>query len=265
MTRANIGFYLHSRRFKAILPIYVALALIYPVLYGTNVLQRPVDVYSYTSNTLGGVISIISATVLLAALLAGDSISQDFGRQGFFTLTQPIRRSEIMLARTFTAFIFSTVAMLIWVGIGIATGFAFYGVAVANSALIFAVSILFVGSVVSFVVLFSSLFKSPNTSIVVSVLAVWFIMPLIEGILDLVGIEPWSLLTYAGDVVTNLAEISYPQHFVSIPVTEGNVSITVTTFEPYVWEAVAIMAAYLVASLALAWFVYSRKELKEAS
>jgi ABC-type transport system involved in multi-copper enzyme maturation permease subunit len=263
MVRADIGFYLHTRRFKVALPIYVILALIIPILYGAGVLQKPPDINDYTASALG---ELVSATVLLTALLAGDSISQDFGRQGFFTLTQPVRRSEIMLARTLAAFLFSEVAMLLWIGIGLASGYVFYGAVVANWGLILAISALFVGSVVSFVVLFSSLFKGPSISVVVSVLVVWLVMPLITGVLDLAGVEPSFLLTYAGDVITNLTAVSYPQHVTSITASGGGgITITITTFEPYVWEGVVIMAAYLVASLALAWLIYSRKELKDAS
>ncbi len=262
MVKADMRFYLHTRRFKVILPFYIIVALLFPILYGTNVLSKPLLVNDYTASAFG---ELVSFTVLLVALLAGDSISQDFGRQGFFTLTQPVRRSEIMLARTFAAFVFSTVVMLVWIGIGLATGFTFYGAVVANWALILVTSVLLVGSVVSFVVLFSSLFKSPSISIVICVLVVWLVMPIITGVLDLVGVEPWFLLTYASDAITNLTAVSYPQHFVSTSVTEGGTTITVSAYTPYLWEGALIMVAYLVISLALAWVVYSRKELTEAS
>lgn len=264
MMRANMGFYLHTKRFRIIFPLYIVLALIFPILYGTNVLQKPPDIYSYTSSALG---ELVSATVLLVAMLAGDSISQDFGRQGFFTLTQPVRRSEIMLARTLAAFVFAVFALFVWIGIGLITGYAFYSAAVTNVGLILALSLLFAGSVVSFVVLFSSLFRSPTVSVVISVLVVWLVMPVIEGVLDLAGVEPWFLLTYAGGVVDDLATNPYPAHVVSLPVSTSasGISITVTTFTPYVWEAAVIMVAYLVVSLGLAWLVYSRKELTEAS
>jgi ABC-type transport system involved in multi-copper enzyme maturation permease subunit len=264
MFRANLSFYLRTRRFKVVFPLYVALGLIFPVLYGANVIQKPPDVNSYTTDALS---ELVFATVLLVALLTGDAISQDFGRQGFFTLTQPVRRSEIMLARTLAAFAISAFAMVVWIGVGLVSGYILYTAVVANAALILALSILLVGAGVSFVVLFSSLFRSPTVSVVISVLAVWFVMPIISGVLELVGVEPWFLITYAGSVVDNLAMSSYPQHVVVTPVSSGSgaPTITVTTYNPYVWEAAAIMAAYLVASLVLAWLVYSRKELTETS
>jgi ABC-type transport system involved in multi-copper enzyme maturation permease subunit len=263
MVRANMSFYLHTRRFKVILPIYIIVAFIFPVLYLTKVYQPP-DVYSYTSSALA---ELVSLTVLLVALLAGDAISQDFGRQGFFTLTQPVRRSEIMLARTLAAFIFSAVAMMVWIGIGFITSFAFYATVIPNMALYIALAVLFVASVISFVVLFSSLLRSPTTSVVLSVLVVWFLMPIITEVFDLVGIEPWFLLTYAGEGLGDLTQASYPVHFTSTPINTGTsgVSITLNSYVPYVWETAAIMAGYFLVSLVLAWIVYSRKELTEAS
>ena len=259
-----MSFYLRTRRFRVIFPLYVALGLIFPVLYGANVLQKPPDINSYTTDALG---ELVFATVLLVGLLAGDAISQDFGRQGFFTLTQPVRRSEIMLARTLAAFAISAFAMVVWIGISLVSGYMFYSAVVANTALILGLSLLLVGAVVSFVVLFSSLFRSPTVSVVISVLVVWFIMPIISGVLELVGVEPWFLITYAGSVVDNLAMSSYPAHIMTTSASggSGGPTITVTVYNPYIWEAAAIMVAYLVVSLVLAWLVYSRKELTEAS
>jgi ABC-2 type transport system permease protein len=263
MVRANMSFYLHTRRFKVILPLYITVAFIFPVLYITKVYQ-PSDVYTYASNALA---ELVSLTVLLVALLAGDAISQDFGRQGFFTLTQPVRRSEIMLARTLAAFVFSVIAMMAWIGIGFITSYAFYAAVIPNTALYVALAILFVASVVSFVVLFSSLLRSPTTSVVLSVLVVWFLMPIITEVLDLVGIEPWFLLTYAGEGLGDLTQATYPVHFTSMPINTGTsgISITLNSYTPYIWETAAIMAGYFLVSLVLAWLVYSRKELTEAS
>ena len=264
MFKAVVGFYLHTRRFRIIFPLYMILALLFPILYGVSIIQRPPDIYSYTQDALG---NFVFATVLLVALLTGDAISQDIGRQGFFTLTQPVRRSEIMLARTLAAFAFSAFSILAWIGVGLVTGYAFYAAAVPNWWSILAFSLFFVASLTSFIVLFSSLFKSGTVSVVISVLAVWLVMPIISGVLELVGVEPWFLISYAGGVVTALAQQSYPLHSTSINATSGGTgpSITVTIFNPYAWEAGLIMAGYLAISLALAWFVYSRKELKEAS
>jgi ABC-type transport system involved in multi-copper enzyme maturation permease subunit len=153
--------------------------------------------------------------------------------------------------------------MLVWMAVGLVTGYAFYQSVVGNVGLIFGLSVLLVGSLVSFVVLFSSLFKTPNTSVVVVTMVVWFVMPIITGILEFVGVEPWFLIYYAGGTITALTELTYPPHSVTISAPGGGQTISITTFTPYVWEAALIMVGYLVASLVLAWVVYSRKELKD--
>jgi len=45
----------------------------------------------------------------------------------------------------------------------------------------------------------------------------------------------------------------------------GGSGPTLTIYTPTVPEGVAIMIGYLLVSLALAWFVYSRRELKGVS
>jgi ABC-type transport system involved in multi-copper enzyme maturation permease subunit len=260
MLKANMEFYIHTKRLRIFFPVYIALAVLFPILYVANILPKPPDLNTYAGLAWG---NLVFAAVLLVGLLGGDAISQDFGRQGFFTLTQPVRRSEIMLARSLAAFVFSALTILVWMAVGLVTGYAFYQSVVSNVGLIFGLSVLLVGSLVSFVVMFSSLFKTPNTSVVVVTMVVWFVMPIVTGILELVGIEPWFLIYYAGGAIIALTEPTYPQHSTTIPAAGGGQTINVTTFTPYVWEAALIMVGYLVASLVLAWIIYSRKELKD--
>ncbi len=261
LLRTYASFYLHTRRFQAIFALYLIADILVPLLSLTNVLPRPANIYDYANIAMS---NFAFTAMLPASLMAGDAISQDFSRQGYFTLTQPVRRSEIMAARFLSAFAISLLTMLVWLGGGMSGAYALYGTVLPNTPAIVMLLVLFVASATSFVVLFSSIFRSPMVSLIVSVVVVLLLMPIASGILELLGVEPWPLITYAGSVVGALAASSYPPHFQPLP---GNPSplVPVALFTPFVWEAAAIMAAYLLISLGLAWLIYSRKEIKEVS
>ena len=229
----------------------------------TGTIPKSPDVYAWFQL---GFLYFTTSAALVAGLLGGDALSQDFGRQGLFTLSQPIRRSEIMLARYAATFIAS--AMII-PGVYELIGFSFakyiYGQLVPTAPLIVAMSLLLTAAVVAFVVLFSSLFKSPSISIIVAIIFVWIVMPLISSIMVLVHVEPWFLLTYAGNVLQALAQPTYPPNVQTVQISPQSGLPMVMVYNPTVLEATGIMIGYLVVSLLLAWIVYSRRELKETA
>ncbi len=262
MLRAHLKFYVHTRRFFILLPLYLALALAVPALYLTGVIEKPPDVYAFA---LVSQSNFVNLAVLAAAMLAGDAISQDFSRQGLFTLTQPIGRAQIMLSRALAAFLLAALTMLLWIGIGFAFSEVFYGSVVPNSGVIVAMAVVFVAAVVSFVMLFRSLFKSATVSVIVGVVVVWLVMPILSSNLELVGIEPWFLLSYGSLVVAALSAEAYPPHSQVVNLGPGGPRPTMTMYYPTVPEAAYIMLAYLAASFVITWLVYSRRELKETA
>ncbi len=267
LLKTYLKFYVTTKRFLVIIPLFLLLFLLFPVFIAAGVVSKPADAYAWV--TLG--FSNFSFSVaLVAGLLAGDSLTQDFSRQGLFTLTQPIRRSVILLARYGSATLASIIVIVVayWVP-GLIASEAFYQSLVPSIPEIFVLSMVFVASIVAFVVLFSSLFKSSTISIILSIVFLTILMPTISMFLPFAGVEPWFLITYAQGALGGLAQRTYPPHvqqstFPIFGPGAGSGPI-VTLYTPSVPEALAIIFAYLLVSLLLAWLVYSRRELKDVS
>ena len=139
------------------------------------------------------------------------------------------------------------------------TGYLFYGKFVPNILEVAAMGLLLTASMVAFVMLFSSLVKNPAVSVLLSVIVVLIGMGIISGIAEVANVEPWFLLACAGGAVPGLGQRTYPQHFQ----TYGGQGFHISIYTPYVSEAIEIMVAYLLISIALAYLVYSRRELRE--
>jgi len=252
----NLKFYTRTRRFQVILPLFALLSALEPLLVLAGVVPKPPDVYAFTQGALA---QFSEYVLLVCAVLAGDAISRDFSREGYFTLTQPVRRSEIMLARFLSAFTAALIVLLVIVGIGVGFSEYMYSGVVPNIIQITLVGLLYAASLTAFVMMFSSLSKSAALSIVTAILVLIIAMPIVQSVVEfLSGVEPWFLITYASEVISNLAQQSYPPHLV----TERFGSRTIYLYSPGTLEGVAIMFGYLVVSGLVAWAVYSRKELK---
>jgi ABC-2 type transport system permease protein len=238
------------------LVLYMLVILLYPALILAGVIQKP----SLVSDFIGTPVGFFGDLATLgSALLAGDAISQDFSRQGLFTLSQPFGRTRIMLTRYISALSVSAGLALAFFVIAAVTGYAYYGQLTPNFAEMVGFAVLYVAALVAFVMLFSALFRSPSISIIVSVLVVIIAMPIVTGVLELTSTEPWFLITYAADVVPSLMSTSYPQHVT--PISAGTVNVSV--FIPSPLEAAAILVGYLVVSLVMIQIIYNRKELRE--
>ena len=125
LLRTYTRLHFRSARFYTLLFFYLLLMLLVPALVVTNVAPNPGSALALLSLPLG--FFVILAT-LGGALLAGDSISQDFSRQGLFTLSQPIARARFLAARYGAAAIAGTSITLIFFVVGAAETYAFYGI-----------------------------------------------------------------------------------------------------------------------------------------
>ncbi|MEM3670215.1 MAG: ABC transporter permease [Thermoprotei archaeon] len=250
-----LKFYFRTRRFLVMLPLYVFISLLTPLLMYTNTIPQPQTVNAFTAQTLGGVTDDV---LLVAAVMAGDAISQDYSQQGYFTLTQPVHRLKIMLTRFTSAFLAVSAIMVSTFVIGVAFSYVLYHTTVSTLPQILGLTFLFGASLTMFIIMFSSMFRSQGLSIIVSILIVVVAMPLVQGVLMFLShVEPWFLITYASSAVSNLALQSYPAH---VTVT-SELGRKVYVYQPYVFESVYIMLGYLFFSMAVAYAVYARKEL----
>lgn len=262
--RANLKFYFSTKRFLATLPFYVFISVFFPILVIAGIAPRSPDIYTYTQS---GFVTFSFSAALVSGLLTGDALSKDFTRQGIFILSQPVRRSTILLTRYAAALVASSVILVFFYDlIGSSFAYYIYGQVVPMTWLIPTMSLLLVASMVAFVMLCSSVFKNSNVSITVAILSIWIVMPLTANAAELVHVEPWFLLTYAGNVLQALAQRVYPPAVQSIPIGGvGSGLPSEMVYNPAFWESAMIMIAYLLVSLLLAWIVYSRRELQETA
>jgi len=255
--------YLRSRRFfiLLIIALLISAALTLSVGYyrGPSFLSSPLSFYSSWWGMSATLIVVLSGI-----FFGGDAISSEFqNKTGYFVVPNPIRRSSIYVGKWLSAFVASSVTLVIYTAITIGNGLYYFP---SNIPYQFGESVLFawfyLAAVLGFTFFFSSLFKNSSYSILVTAILFLFVFGLIQTIVaGLVQVEPWFVLSYGSQVIGDVLTPTYPPHVVTTSFSPpGSVAITLTTFHPTIQEGLAIVLVYFAVTALVGLILFERKE-----
>jgi ABC-2 type transport system permease protein len=256
--------YIRSRRFLIVLIITLLIAALLTIIVAW---RRPagflVSNLGFYSSWWG--LSVTFVIILTGIFFGGDAISGEFqNKTGYFGIPNPVRRSSIYIGKWLSAFLAATAIFLVYTVITIANGVYYFG----SSGLPyqFGYSLLFawfyLAAVMGVAFFFSSLFKSSSISILVTVILLLFGFSLIQTLVsDLVGIEPWFILTYGAGIIGNILQSPYPpaKTVLTTPIGHGR-TFTTTTFAASVPQGLAIIGIYFIVTAILGLLIFERKE-----
>lgn len=257
--RRQLRYYFRTWRFVGLLGFVLLVTVAGTALsiaYGSSGKSAADYLYGIFSNfgTFG---------IIIGAFIGGDAIAVDFGTgSGYFMLVLPVRRVVLLLGRFTAAFLVSFALILVYYAVGLSGAVWFYGFAgipwldfVASLAL----AALFALATLATAFLFSSFFRSPAVSMVVTILVLFLAFLFIDGILSITSLEPWFSLPYAGQAI---GLVFQGQPHLTIISTPGARGLQIHTWYPYVWEGAVIMLVYFVVGLVLSAIIYQYRELK---
>jgi ABC-2 type transport system permease protein len=251
--------YFGSRRFYILLIIVLLVSALLTVVVGY---YRPA---SFLANELGFYASWwgTSATfviILSGIFFGGDAISGEFqNKTGYYLIPNPVRRSSIYVGKWLSAFAASAIILAIFMGLTVANGMYYFGANVPYEFVESAVfAFIYLAAVLGFTFLFSSLFKSSTSSILLTAILFLFAFSLVQTLLSsLVKIQPWFMLTYGAQIIGNVLTVPYPANIVTTHLPEG---FTLTTYNATVPEGLALMLVYCVVTAILGLVLFERKD-----
>jgi len=255
--------YFRSRRFLILLIITLLIAALLTIIVAW---RRPPSFLAsnlgFYSSWWGGAITFV--IILSGIFFGGDAISGEFqNKTGYFGVPNPIRRSSIYVGKWLSAFLAATAILALFTVITIANGVYYFGS--SGVPYQFGWSWLFawfyLAAVLGLAFFFSSLFKSSSISILVTIILLLFGFTLIETLVsDLVGYEPWFVLTYGAGIIGSILDASYPPHSIVTTSTFRHQTITTTTFYASVPQGLAIIGLYFIITAILGLILFERKE-----
>ncbi len=254
VTKYTFLDYLRSRRFLILMIITLFISAILTILVAhfrpASMLSSTLSFYSTWWGMFAG-----DLVVIIGIFFGGDAISAEFqNKTGYFTIPNPIRRSTIYIGKYVAAFIASTIVLLVYLVLAVLNGLYYFGASFPyelGDSFLFAWFYLL--AVLGFAFMFSSLFKTSAYSILVSFLVLFIGFTIIQGVIEaLANTEPWYILNYGSDIISNVFTVPYP-------VTK-TAALGFTSYVATIPEGLAIIGIYFIATSALGLFLFERKE-----
>jgi ABC-type transport system involved in multi-copper enzyme maturation permease subunit len=189
----------HLKR-KRIL-IVGALAILVPLLFYID----PVDTAEGFASTSLRFLNLL--IIIAGAMLAGDAISGEFEKKtGLLVFPTPQRRISIFAGKYVAALIAALSVVCLYYLVLTVQIIHLFGMAEIPGELwkSFLVAVFYASSAVSVIYFFSSIFKTTITSSLVGFFLLMMILPIVSVILTGLDIEPWFVVTYSANLITDV-------------------------------------------------------------
>jgi len=247
--------YLRSARLLgmiAVVALVILLSTALPLLLGE---PYPEDAAAFTSAYAGYVTLLI---IVGATLFAGDAIVSEFqNRTGCLLFPKPVKRWALLAGKLLASMGAMFLVLIVYyatvlaLGLVITGGFSVLGVESLLLAMLYSVAAISVGYLIS------SIMKGTTGAQVMTFALFLFIFNIVTRLLTMSDVKPWFAVTFAGEVIVDITQEPYP---VDRSAT-GEGPLAVSSFVPDVGVSVAVMVAYVLVSLMLAYFFFKRREM----
>jgi ABC-2 type transport system permease protein len=249
--------YLRSRRLVGMLAV-VALVLLLitalPPLLGNS--------YADDANEFVGTYASFATILVIigATLFAGDAIVSEFqNRTGYLLFPKPVKRWVLLAGKFIASAGAMFVVLLLYYGVAllldvaITGSFSWLGVGSLLLAMLYATAAL------SVAFLISSVMKGITGAQILTFALFLFIFSIVTQVFTLGDVEPWFMVTYSGGTISYITQDPYPTTEASTG--DGPMAAMSSSYVPDIGVAIAVMVAYTLASLVLAHYFFSRREM----
>jgi len=250
-TYLSVKFELLKHLKRRRLLIVAALAIVVPLIFYVKVPSTAV-LFADEVLTFFNILIIISA-----AMFAGDAISSEFERKTHLILFPTPQRRGTIFAGKYLAAVLATflVVLLYYVILTLQTAQLFgWGEIPRELGKSFLVSLIYALAAVSVMYFFSAALKRTVSSTIVGFLSLIMVLPIISFILQRVNQEPWFIVTYSANLITDVFGVS------GNPFNPGGHQPPIAEFTPKFGLGIAVMIAYTVVFLVSGMLIASRRE-----
>jgi len=213
-TFLSIKFELRKHLRRKRLLIVTALAILVPLIF--YIIPRIEDVdfgasaSLFAANTLGFLPVLI---IISAALFAGDAICGEFEKKtGLLLFPTMQSRTSIFIGKYIAALLATFLVVSLYCAVTTLEIMGIYGVGEipAELAKSYLLALLFTTSAVSVVYFLSSILKRAISSTILGFVLLMMVMHVIQEVLGFVGVEPWFIVTYSAELITErLGEVTF--------------------------------------------------------
>jgi len=238
----------HLRRKRLL--IVAALAVLVPLMF-----------YAFNSDTAPGfaATSLGFLSVLIVAsgvMFAGDAVCGEFEKKtGLLSFPTPQRRISIFVGKYIAALAATFAVVLLYYIVTVLQMSHLYGVGEIPAELgkSFLSALIYVTSVISVVFLLSSILKRSISATILGFVSLMMILPIISRVLISLDIEPWFIVTYSANLITNLLGEG------GLSFRPGSLS---SSYEPTLGVGIVVMIVYAMVGFFGGVLIGNRKSME---
>jgi ABC-2 type transport system permease protein len=247
--------YQRSKRLLIVTLLAIAVPLIVYVI--PEIADFSIQVNTFIATNLGFLNVLI---VISAALFAGDAISSEFEKKtGLLLFPTTQSRSSIFLGKYLASVIATFLVVTLYTVIAILAIIMAYSVSDIPSELgkAYLIALLYSTSAVSVVYFFSSILKSTISSTILGFVLLMMVFPVIEGVLQMVDVEPWFVVTYSARLMItegfSSASSEGFSHFLE--------AFRSSSYSPDLYIGIGVMIAYSMLFFICGLFIANNKPM----
>ena len=258
VAKYDILKYMRSRRLLGILVIETLVLLLITAVLATS--NR-----TYTADeVVGQYTSFVSILIILGAtLFGGDAIVSEFqGRTGYLLFPNPVKKVSILVGKFLSSLAAMGLMLIIYYAVAIIAGLALGN---GLSTLAFAslgLAMLYGIAALAVAYLISSVMKGSTGALILTFAMFLFVFNIVTSLIGaLGGIKPWFMIDFAGSTLSYITSNPYPVDSVQTIDIGGGQTFTSYLFYPDIGVSIAVMIAYTVVALFLAYVFFKRREM----
>ena len=210
------------------------------------------------------VLTTVLPYLLGATLFASYTIVSEFEeRTALILFTRPIRRSTVFVGKFVACFVLTGAVMVAYYIVAVAVALAVTGGLVTSFLPSLAMCLAYVFATTGVAMLISSVMKKGGTAAILTFVTILLLISVVSAVISASGTDPWFMLDTASNAVTN----SIPEYVESSNAMMGELGqelgVPVDGSMIEVADCVksgAVMIAWGVATLALSYIAFSRRE-----
>jgi ABC-2 type transport system permease protein len=258
IAKYDILKYLRSRRLLGMLVIEALVLVLITILIATNDRNFTADevVQQYANFT-----SIL--VILGATLFAGDAIVSEYqNRTGFLLFPNPVKKISILTGKFISSLAAMVLLLVIYYAVAIVAGSVLGDGFSTKAFTSLGLAMLYGFSAVSVAYLISSVMKGSTGALILTFALFFLIFSIASSLIgQLGGIKPWFMLDFAGGAMSYVLQDPYPvDSIVPLDLGTGQV-MNIYNFYPDVGVSIAVMLAYAIVSIVLAYLFFKRREM----
>ncbi|MDD1773699.1 MAG: ABC transporter permease [Methanomassiliicoccales archaeon] len=258
VTRYELLKHLRSRRLLGIFIlefVIIALILVIPPLQGED---YPSDPAKFAGMFLQGIWMLI---IIGSTLFAGDSLVSEFQqRTGYLLFPNPVKKNVLFIGKFAASIIVVFLALVVFYATVAIIVLAVDGSISGLMAPSFGLALLFAIPALAVGYLISSFMKGSTGALILTFALLLMILPIVDTVATLSKAKPVFSLTFSSGVIGYIMETPYPTDFVQTFDFSGR-TFEFLNYYPEVSLSILVAIAYAVVAIALALWIFGRREM----